>query len=102
MVDVQEDDLDEEQQQNDGDPAEDANSSRIERYCARVEGTAAWGGQIELQALACVLKRGIRVYSANMDVVDVGTEYTGKAPWTPLVKISVSRTPLVLPMLRLH
>jgi hypothetical protein len=98
---VQEDETEGEERPSDGDPPEDAGSSWIERYCASVEGTAAWGGQLELQALACALKRAIRVYSVDMDVLDIGAEYAGKGPWTPTIKM----TPVVAcccRCLRLH
>lgn len=45
--------------------------SRVERYCRRLEGTAAWGGQPELQALASALPATIRVLSAEMGPVVV-------------------------------
>lgn len=41
----------------------------VERYCQRLRTTAAWGGEPELRALACGLKRPIVVYQANGAVV---------------------------------
>jgi len=38
---------------------------RFEKYCDKVETTAAWGGQLELQALSKKLKRSITVYCAG-------------------------------------
>ncbi|GJP37373.1 hypothetical protein CLOM_g21786 [Closterium sp. NIES-68] len=45
------------------------------RYCHEVEHTAAWGGQLELQALAQSLRRHIIVYSADLPDVNLGLEY---------------------------
>ena len=53
-----------------GDSTEEA-LSKVERYCRRLEGTAAWGGQPELQALASALPATIRVLSAGMEPVVV-------------------------------
>ena len=47
----------------------------FERYCRGVEATAAWGGQLELRALAHVLRRRIVVYSAHLPTVEMGEEY---------------------------
>lgn len=54
----------------DGDDAFDA-------YCREVETTAAWGGQVELQALAQALQSHILVYSAGLPVVELGEEFKG-------------------------
>ena len=45
-----------------------AADKKWEQYCGDVENTATWGGQLELGALAKVLRRQIRVYSAAMPV----------------------------------
>ncbi|EFN50896.1 hypothetical protein CHLNCDRAFT_141719 [Chlorella variabilis] len=47
----------------------------FEAYCTELETTAAWGGQVELQALAQVLKSHIAVYTVGMPVQDLGEEY---------------------------
>jgi OTU-like cysteine protease len=47
------------QEEEGGDPA-----AVLEAYCARLEGTAAWGGHVELTALAAALQRHIKVRSA--------------------------------------
>jgi len=49
-------------------------------YCCEIEATAAWGGQLELRALAHVLRRRILVFSAHMETVEMGCEYGGEAP----------------------
>ena len=51
-----------------------------EAYCCEIEATAAWGGQLELRALAHVLRRRILVFSAHMETVEMGCEYGGEAP----------------------
>lgn len=42
-----------------------------------VENSAAWGGQLELGALAQALRRHIAVYSVGMPRVDMGLEFKG-------------------------
>ena len=55
----------------------------FEQYCKAVEETAAWGGQIELGALAALLQRRITVYSVGMPAVNMGPDDPG-ACWTML------------------
>ena len=50
----------------------------FEEYCDKVEETAVWGGQIELQALAQAIERHIQVHCAGLPVVEQGLEYKGK------------------------
>ncbi len=45
------------------------------KYLSDVESTAAWGGQLELQALAVALKTPIEVFCAGMPVVTMGEEF---------------------------
>ena len=52
----------------------------FEAYCTEVESTAAWGGQVEIQALAQALKAHVRVYSVGMPVLDAGDEFKGVGP----------------------
>ncbi len=49
----------------------------FEAYCVAVENSAAWGGQLELGALAQALQRHIAVYSVGMPRVDMGAEFKG-------------------------
>lgn len=66
----------------------------FEQYCKAVEETAAWGGQIELGALAALLQRRIIVYSVGMPAVNMGPDNPGAAPALPhcvLVDASLSR-----------
>lgn len=49
---------------------------RLESYCADVEATASWGGQLELGALSHSLRKHIVVYSANLPDVEMGKEYS--------------------------
>ena len=56
----------------------------FERYCRSVEATAAWGGQLELRALAHVLRRRIVVYSAHLPTVEMGEEYRVEEHAPPL------------------
>ena len=52
-----------------------ASDTAWEKYCADVEDSATWGGQMELGALAKALGRCIKVYSAHMPVVVMGEEF---------------------------
>ncbi|TDH65544.1 hypothetical protein CCR75_004042 [Bremia lactucae] len=45
-------------------------------YCDRVANTADWGGQLELRALACALRTPIEIFSAESDVIVMGSEFT--------------------------
>lgn len=53
----------------------DDSSQRFENYCKEVESTAAWGGQLELGALAHSLKKHIIIYSGSFPDVEMGKEY---------------------------
>mmetsp|Transcript_8971 Transcript_8971/g.12191 ORF Transcript_8971/g.12191 Transcript_8971/m.12191 type:complete len:307 (+) Transcript_8971:198-1118(+) len=46
-----------------------------ESYCVRLEETAEWGGNLELQALAGALRRCITVHSVGMPSMEFGEEY---------------------------
>lgn len=54
-------------------------------YCLEVEDSAAWGGQMELGALAKALGRCIKVYTAHMPVVVMGEEFAVEGGEAPLV-----------------
>lgn len=58
----------------------DSASEVYEQYCRAVAETAAWGGQVELGALAALLQRRITVYSVGMPAVDMGPDAPGVAP----------------------
>eukprot|EP01103_Thecamoeba_quadrilineata_P012791 TRINITY_DN3387_c0_g1_i1.p1 TRINITY_DN3387_c0_g1~~TRINITY_DN3387_c0_g1_i1.p1 ORF type:complete len:184 (-),score=40.86 TRINITY_DN3387_c0_g1_i1:27-578(-) len=49
-------------------------------YCDQTENTSTWGGQVELKALSCALERCIIVYSADGPEVEMGSEFSDKAP----------------------
>ncbi|XP_061682066.1 deubiquitinase OTUD6B [Syngnathoides biaculeatus] len=51
----------------------------FEKYCSDVEHTAAWGGQLELQALSKILQLPIEVVQADSPAVTVGDEHAGDA-----------------------
>ena len=50
---------------------------RFAKYCHAVEHTAAWGGQLELQALSKALGVRIHVVSADMPIVRMGEGEAG-------------------------
>eukprot|EP00195_Chlamydomonas_chlamydogama_P017882 CAMPEP_0202896522 /NCGR_PEP_ID=MMETSP1392-20130828/5518_1 /ASSEMBLY_ACC=CAM_ASM_000868 /TAXON_ID=225041 /ORGANISM="Chlamydomonas chlamydogama, Strain SAG 11-48b" /LENGTH=366 /DNA_ID=CAMNT_0049581913 /DNA_START=53 /DNA_END=1153 /DNA_ORIENTATION=- len=56
----------------DGEPGE-----QLEDYCAELESTAVWGGQLELGALAQVLKKQIKVHAVGMPPLSLGDEHQG-------------------------
>lgn len=49
-------------------------------YCEKIESTAEWGGQIELQAISKSLNRAILVVQMGSSVLKIGEEYTEKPP----------------------
>jgi len=51
----------------------------FEAYVGAVEGEGAWGGHVELSALAGALRRRIRVVAAGMPEVWAGEEHGGEA-----------------------
>lgn len=55
--------------------ADGAGGASFDRYCEQMETTAAWGGQVELGALARTLRKHIKVYSAHLPTIDMGTEF---------------------------
>ena len=58
----------------------DDSSEVYEQYCRAVAETAAWGGQVELGALAALLQRRITVYSVGMPAVHMGPDAPGATP----------------------
>lgn len=60
------------------DDTSQASGDAYESYCREIETTAAWGGHVEIQALSKILKAHIRVFSAEMPVLDVGEEFKGE------------------------
>ncbi|KAJ1639613.1 hypothetical protein T492DRAFT_936374 [Pavlovales sp. CCMP2436] len=57
-------------------PTESAPS--FEAYCAEMASTAAWGGQMELRALAQVIGRSLRVHQAGAPPVVMNEEAAGE------------------------
>ena len=62
-------------------------SEVYEQYCSAIAETAAWGGQVELGALAALLQRRITVYSVGMPAVHMGPDALGAKPlsWLSLL-----------------
>lgn len=48
---------------------------QLEAYCAEIEDTNTWGGQLELGALAQSLKKAILVYTVGLPVIVMGEEH---------------------------
>lgn len=67
-------------------------SEKFENYCREVESTAAWGGQLELEALAHCLRKHIMIYSGSFPDVEMGKEYkSGDGKSTPSIMVSYHR-----------
>lgn len=58
------------------DEGSDADTT-YETYCNEVESTAAWGGQVEIEALSRALKTHIQVFSVGLPVLEMGEEFKG-------------------------
>ena len=66
------------QAEEDGPAARALASGGLEGYCALVEGSSEWGGQLEITAIAHAKKRCIAVYSAGAPKpLLTGEEYEG-------------------------
>eukprot|EP00271_Cylindrocystis_brebissonii_P000207 TRINITY_DN10248_c2_g2_i1.p1 TRINITY_DN10248_c2_g2~~TRINITY_DN10248_c2_g2_i1.p1 ORF type:complete len:407 (+),score=80.97 TRINITY_DN10248_c2_g2_i1:69-1223(+) len=60
-------------------------SVKFHRYCQEVESSSAWGGQLELEALAHALKKHITVVSADLPDVNMGVQYSEGTSVLPLI-----------------
>mmetsp|Transcript_3997 Transcript_3997/g.5561 ORF Transcript_3997/g.5561 Transcript_3997/m.5561 type:complete len:327 (-) Transcript_3997:283-1263(-) len=47
----------------------------LQEYCNSVESTAAWGGQLEIQALSQALRLHISIFSAASPTLEMGQEF---------------------------
>ncbi|KAJ3118186.1 OTU domain-containing protein 6B [Phlyctochytrium bullatum] len=64
-----------------GDLDKELTDDDYQQYCDKVESSALWGGQIEINAISDALKRPIHVVQMNSPIIKVGEEYAG-APLT--------------------
>jgi OTU domain-containing protein 6 len=55
----------------------ECDDGKYDAYCRRLRSEAAWGGQVELQALARVLARRVEVFAAGMPVLVMGKGEAG-------------------------
>lgn len=55
-------------------------STDLEAYCAQVEGSSEWGGQLEITALAHARKACVTVFSADAPPLTTGDEYANSGP----------------------
>ncbi len=69
------------------DDSAEGSEARFEEYCKEVEKSAAWGGQLELEALSRAYERHITVYSVGMPPVEMGKEFGGKCLCHPVAKV---------------
>jgi len=51
------------------------NGETFESYCTKMRNTSAWGGQLELRALANALQQSIAVVNADTEDVVMGEEF---------------------------
>lgn len=58
----------------------DAGNAAWAAYLNDLEHTAAWGGQLELGALAKATRRCVEVYSAGMPTIRMGEAFAGDGP----------------------
>mmetsp|Transcript_29276 Transcript_29276/g.49187 ORF Transcript_29276/g.49187 Transcript_29276/m.49187 type:complete len:354 (+) Transcript_29276:142-1203(+) len=58
------------------------------KYCDQVEGSAEWGGHLELQALSAALKRCIKVYSVGMPLLQFGEEFAAEGEGTETLHLA--------------
>lgn len=64
-----------------GEAPDDAPDAQfLDKYCAQVEGSSEWGGQLEITAISHARRRCIAVHTAEAPVVLTGTEYDGNGP----------------------
>mmetsp|Transcript_50087 Transcript_50087/g.108548 ORF Transcript_50087/g.108548 Transcript_50087/m.108548 type:complete len:300 (-) Transcript_50087:65-964(-) len=59
----------------------EAGATTIDAYCAQVESSSEWGGQLEITALSHACRRCVAVYSADGPPLLTGEQYAG-APLT--------------------
>lgn len=59
---------------------ETLSSSDFLDYCSKIESSAEWGGQIELQAISKSLKRAIHVVQMGSKVIIIGEEFVESPP----------------------
>eukprot|EP00898_Chlorokybus_atmophyticus_P008650 jgi/Chlat1/8787/Chrsp90S09250 len=73
------------------DDGEQPNGDNVDfgAYCDKMGGTAAWGGQLELRALACMLRRPIHVHAVGLPLVVMGEEFA--LPDTQPLRVSYHR-----------
>lgn len=57
------------------------------KYCEELRNEAVWGGQVELKAMAELLRTEIEVYAADMPVVTMGTS----SDLVPILRVSFHR-----------
>ena len=63
-----------------GDSGEMPSMEEFIDYCQKVEFTAEWGGQIELQAISNSLKRAIHIVQMGSSMLKIGEEFNDKPP----------------------
>jgi len=64
---------------------------KFENYCKEIEGSAAWGGQIEVEVLSKVLEHPIRVIQARGAALVFGKEFD-----KPILNLTYHRHKMLL------
>ncbi|KAF4352909.1 hypothetical protein F8388_003300 [Cannabis sativa] len=70
------------------DGSDDSLAEKFENYCKEVETTAAWGGQLELEALTHYLRKHIMVFSGSFPDVEMGKEYKSNSGTDTSIRLS--------------
>ncbi|KAM6541016.1 hypothetical protein CsatB_005463 [Cannabis sativa] len=68
--------------------SDDSLAEKFENYCKEVETTAAWGGQLELEALTHCLRKHIMVFSGSFPDVEMGKEYKSNGGTDTSIRLS--------------
>ena len=55
-------------------------SKEFEDYCEKIESSAEWGGQIELQAVSKHLNRAIHIVQMGSPILKIGEDHVQKPP----------------------
>ena len=67
----------------------ESGATDLEAYCAVVEGSNEWGGQLEITALAHARRATVTVYSADAPPLTTGEEYA--AAGGPIIELAYHR-----------
>ena len=58
----------------------ESGATDLTAYCAQVESSSEWGGQLEITALSHARRVCVSVFSADAPVLTTGEEYAASGP----------------------